>query len=67
MDHGVQSMEMGGKGRAVGPGRYKEIADGEEDGNEPLQASRGAKALHHPLALSQRDMRIFGPVVEALV
>src|SRR4051794_34764513 len=44
--HGVQSMEMGGKGGAVGLGLDEEVADGGEDGDEPLQASRRSKALH---------------------
>jgi len=48
-------------------GRDEEIADGGEDGNEPLQASRRSKALHRPLASSQRQVRVLGPVVEALV
>jgi hypothetical protein len=58
---------MGGKGGATGTGRDEEIADGGEDGDEPLQASRRSKALHRPLASSQRQVRILGPVVEALV
>src|SRR6202000_2940366 len=43
------------------------MADGGEDGDEPLQASRRSKALHRPLASSQRQVRVLGPVVEALV
>ena len=58
---------MGGKGGATGTGRDEEIADGGEDGDEPLQASRRSKALHRPLASSQRQVRVLGPVVEALV
>lgn len=54
--HGAQTMPMGGEGGATGPGRDEQIADGGEDGDEPLQASRGAKALHHALALSERHV-----------
>ena len=52
---------MGGKGGATGTGRDEEIADGGEDGNEPLQASRKSKALHRPLASSQRQVRVLRP------
>ena len=58
---------MGGQGGATGTGRDEEIADGGEDGDEPLQACRRSKALHRPLASSQRQVRVLGPVVEALV
>ena len=34
--HGVEAMKMGGKGGATGTGRDEEIADGGEDGDEPL-------------------------------
>jgi DDE domain len=44
--HGVEAVKMGGKGGATGTGRDEEIADGGEDGDEPLQASRRSKALH---------------------
>ena len=57
---------MGGKCGATGTGRDEEIADGGEDGDEPLQTSRRSKALHRPLASSQRQVRVLGPVVEAL-
>jgi len=65
--HGVRPMEMGGKGGVAGMRPNEEIANGGEGGNELLQASRQSKALHRLLALSQRDMRILGPVVEAFV
>src|SRR5580704_3249084 len=65
--HGVEAMKMGGKGGATGTGRDEEIADGGEDGDEPLQACRRSKALHRPLASSQRQVRVLGPVVEALL
>jgi hypothetical protein len=58
---------MGGKGGATGAGRDEEIADGGEDGDEPLRASRRSKALHRPFASSQRQVRVLGPIVEALV
>ena len=67
MGHRVEAVHVGCKGRAVGPGWYEDIAGGGEDGDEPLQTTRRSEALHHPLALSQRDMRILGPVVEPLV
>ena len=38
-------MEIGKQG-VVEPGRDEKIADGREDGEEPLQASQGSKALH---------------------
>ena len=41
--HGVEAMKMGGQGGATGTGRDEEIADGGEDGDEPLQASRVRK------------------------
>src|SRR6516162_4565240 len=60
-------MKMCEEGGATGTGRDEQIADGGEDSDEPLQASRGSKALHRPLSPSQGQMRILGPVVEALV
>src|SRR6516225_11650656 len=60
-------MKMCGEGGATATGRDKQIAEGGQDGGEPLQASRGSKALHRPLSPSQGQMRILGPVVEALV
>src|SRR5580704_11398636 len=62
--HGVEAMKMGGKGGATGTGRDEEIADGGEDSDEPLQASRRSKPLHRPFASSQRQLRVLGPVVE---
>jgi hypothetical protein len=59
-------MKMGGKGGATGTGRDEEIADGGEDSDEPLQASRRSKPLHRPFASSQRQLRVLGPVVEPL-
>jgi hypothetical protein len=38
-------MKMGGQGGATGTGRDEEIADGGEDSDQPLQASRRSKAL----------------------
>ena len=58
---------MGGKGRATRTGRDEEIADDGEDGDEPLQACWRSKALHRPLTSSQRQVRVLGPVIEALV
>jgi hypothetical protein len=43
--HGVEAMKMGGQGGATGTGRDEEIADGGEDGDEPLQACRRSNAL----------------------
>src|SRR6516164_6211466 len=60
-------MHMGGKGGAAGSGWDEMIADGGKDGDEPLQASWRSKALHRPLASSQQQVRVLGPVVEALV
>ena len=65
--HGVQTMKMCGEGGATGTGRDEQVADGGEYGDEPLQGSLGSKALHRPLSPSQGQMRILGPVVEALV
>ena len=45
LHYGVEAMKMGGKGGATGTGRDEEIADGGEDGDEPLQACRRSKAL----------------------
>ena len=60
-------MKMRGESGTMGTGRDEQVADAREDGDEPLQASRGSKALHRPLSPSQGQMRILGPVVEALV
>jgi hypothetical protein len=60
-------MKMCEEGGATGTGRNEQIADGGEDGDELLQASRGSKPLHRPLSPSQGQMRILAPVVEALV
>jgi len=57
---------MGGKGGATGTGRDEEIADGREVGDEPLQPCWRSKALHRSLTSSQRQVRVLGPVVEAL-
>ena len=58
---------MGSKGRLVGARRDEQVSDCRKDRCEPLQACRRPKALHHPLLLSQREMRILCPVVQALV
>ena len=42
--HGVEVMKMGGKGGVTGTGPDEVIADGGEDGDEPLQASRRSEA-----------------------
>jgi len=47
--HGVQTLQMSGEGLAAGP---EKIADGGENADEPLQSSRGSKALHHSFAAS---------------
>jgi len=51
--HGVQTMEMGGKGEAAGTRWDEVIADRGKDDDEPLQACRGSKALHRPLTSAQ--------------
>ena len=65
--HGVEVMELDGNSGAMGTRRHAEIADGGVYGDEPLQASWGSKALFRPLLSSQRQVRILGPIVEALV
>ena len=49
----MQSMEMGGKDGATGLVWNEMIAGGGEDGDEPLQASGGSKALHGSLPPAQ--------------
>ena len=65
--HGIEAVEMGGRGGAVGAGWNEEIADGREDIHEPLQVPGRLKALHHPLSSPERQMRIFCPIVEPLM
>ena len=55
---------MGGKGRAAGARWHKEIADGREDTDEALQASRRSKALPRPLAPAEGQMRILRAIVK---
>src|SRR5919107_3157 len=62
--HCVEAVEMGGRGGAAGAGWNEEIADGREDTDEPLQVPGRSKALHHPLASAERQMRILRPIVE---
>ena len=65
--HGVEAVEMGGRGGAAGAGWNEKIADGREDIHEPLQVPGRSKALHHPLSSPERQMRILCPVVEPFV
>jgi hypothetical protein len=58
---------MGGRGGAVRAGWNEKIADGREDIHEPLQVPGRSKALHHPLSLAERKMRIFCPIVDPFV
>lgn len=53
--------------RSVVCGARRRGTDSGEDGDEALKASRRSEALHHPLPLSQRHMRILGPVVQTFV
>ena len=43
------------------------VTDGGEYVDEPLQSSRRSEALHRSLSSSKGQMRIFRPVVEALM
>jgi hypothetical protein len=56
--HGVEAVEIGGRGRAAGARRNEKIADGREDTDEPLQVPGRSKALHRPLASPEWQMRI---------
>lgn len=58
---------MGGKGGAAGAGRNEEVSYSGEHADVLLQASHRPKALHHSLPLSQWNVRILGPVIQALV
>ncbi len=58
---------MVGEGRPVRVGRHEQVPDSRKDRGEPLQASCRSEALHHSLPLSQRHMRVLGPVVQAFV
>jgi hypothetical protein len=52
--HGVEAVQMGGRGEAAGAGRDEEIADGREHTDEPLQVPGRSKALHPPLSPTER-------------
>jgi len=45
----------------------EEVANGREDRNETLQATRRTEALHRSLPFSQRHMGILRPIVKALM
>jgi hypothetical protein len=60
-------MEVDGKSGAARTGRNEVVTNGRECGDEPLQPSRGSEALHGAFASSNRQVGVFGPVVEALV
>src|SRR5215212_3302727 len=65
--HGVEAVEMGGRGGAVGAGWNEKIADGREDTDEPLQVFGASKALHHPFSSTERQMRILRSVIQPLM
>ena len=65
--HGVEAVEMGGRGGAAGARWNEKIADGREDTDEPLQVPGRSKALHRPFASPERQMRILRPIVEPLM
>src|SRR5215217_6137716 len=65
--HGVEAVEIGGRGGAVGAGWNEKIADGREHTDEPLQVSGGSKALPRPLSSPERQVRILRPVIKPLV
>jgi hypothetical protein len=48
----------------MGVGWDKEIADRGEGGNELLKPKPRSEALHHALALANRNVRILGPIVQ---
>jgi nucleotidyltransferase/DNA polymerase involved in DNA repair len=50
-----------------GAGKHEEISNCGEDANETLQRAWRAKPLHQPLPFPQRQMRVFGLVVQSLV
>ncbi len=59
---------MDGEGRAAGrSGRDEEVAERGEDCDEMLQPARRSEPLHCSLSPSQGHMRIFGPIIQALV
>ena len=47
--------------------RNEEISDRRKDGQESLQPARRPKSLHGPLSFSQRQMRVLGAIVQALM
>src|SRR3954453_12962195 len=65
--HGIEAAAMGGRGGAVGSGWNEKIADGQEDIHKSLQVPGRSKALHHPLASAEGQMRIFCASVEPFV
>lgn len=48
-------------------GNVKEVCDRVVDGNKALKLPCGLEALHDPLTPSDRLMRVFRPIVQALV
>jgi hypothetical protein len=54
--HGVEAVQMGGRGGAAGARWNEKIADGREDTDEPLQVSGQSKTLHHPLSSTEWQM-----------
>src|SRR5580704_9243007 len=65
--HSAQPMQVDGQSGAAGARRNKVVTDGGEYVDEPLQSSRRSEALHRSLSSSKGQMRIFRPVVEALM
>lgn len=61
-------MQMEGDGGAARRSRWhKQVGERGEDVDETLQAAPRSEPLHRSLPLSQRDMGIFGAVIQTLV
>ena len=60
-------MVSGGDGAAAGGGDREALPDGGMSGHETLQSAGGAEALHRSFSFPERQVAVFGPVVEAFV
>ena len=62
-----EAMQVDGDGCLFQVGWDEEISDCGEDADETLQRTWRAEPMHHPLPFSQRQVRVFSAVVQALV
>jgi hypothetical protein len=67
LGYGAEAMQANLQCGLACAGWDEEVADGREDRNETLQATRRTEALHRSLPFSQRHMGILRPIVKALM